>query len=517
MKTETYFKPAREMPYRQRLAPAAVALAAVLALCLFYRDTLWSMASIWLRSETFAHGLLVVPISLWLIWRVRDDIAAATPRPWFPALLIVAGAGCAWLLAEIASIASGAQFAVIVMIQATVLTVLGLEMTRRMTFPLMFLLFAAPAGEFLVPTLMNLTADFTVWAVAASGVPVYREGNHFVIPSGRWSVVEACSGIRYLIASLMAGSLYAYLQYRSYARRAVFMVAAAAVPLVANWLRAYLIVMVGHLSNNEYAAGVDHLVYGWIFFGIVILLMFWIGSFWREDDEPRAAMTRYETAALRSKIPRGCVIAAVLAVIVGTMWRPVDLLIESRMSATEPSLEALAGENGWVSAASSATAWQPRFIAPTAQLQQSFVKGDRRVGLYIAYYSRQGQGHELVNSENVLVTSKDTAWREVSAGSRLQTWNGAPLEVRTVELQSQDTRLVVRHWFWVNGKATASDYAAKALLALAKLFAGDDDSVAVMIYTPALESPADAQQVLDEFSADMSAVIERALRRARQR
>jgi exosortase A len=517
LKTETYFKPAREMPHMKRLAPAAAALAAVLALCFFYRDTLWSMVSIWLRSDTFAHGLLVVPISLWLIWRVREEIAAAVPRPWFPALLVVTGAGFGWLLADIASITSVTQFAVIVMIQATVLTVLGTEMTRRMMFPLAFLLFAAPAGEFLVPTLMNLTADFTIWAVAASGVPVYREGNQFVIPSGRWSVVEACSGIRYLIASLMAGSLYAYLQYRSYARRAAFMVAAAVVPLVANWLRAYLIVMVGHLSNNQYAAGVDHLVYGWVFFGIVILLMFWIGSFWREDGEPRTAAARYETRAALSKIPTSCVLAAVLAVVAGALWRPVDLLIESRMSAIDPSLEAVAGENGWVSSASPAIAWTPRFIAPTAQLQQTFVKGGKRVALYIAYYSRQGQGHELVNSENVLVTLKDTAWHEVSADSRLQIWNGAPLEVRTAELQSRDTRLVVRHWFWVNGTATASDYAAKALLAFAKLFAGDDDSVAIMIYTPGLESPADAQQVLDEFSADMSAVIERALQRARQR
>ena len=140
-------------------------------------------------------------------------------------------------------------------------------MARVLAFPLAFLFFAVPFGEIFVPTLIDWTADFTVAALRFSGVPVYREGNHFVIPTGRWSVVEACSGVRYLIASLMVGTLYAAIAYRSARRRACFIVAAILVPIVANWLRAYMIVMLGHLSNNRLATGVDHIIYGWMFFG----------------------------------------------------------------------------------------------------------------------------------------------------------------------------------------------------------------------------------------------------------
>ena len=57
-------------------------------------------------------------------------------------------------------------------------------------------------------------------------------------------------------------------------------VVALVVPLVANWLRAYIIVMLGHLSGNKIATGVDHLIYGWVFFGIVIMVMFMIGARW---------------------------------------------------------------------------------------------------------------------------------------------------------------------------------------------------------------------------------------------
>ena len=128
-------------------------------------------------------------------------------------------------------------------------------------FPLLFLFFAVPFGEALVPKLMDWTADFTVAAVKLSGVPVYREGTHFVIPSGQWSVIEACSGIKFLIASLMGGSLYAWLLYRSPGRRLAFIGASIVVPLLANWLRAYTIVMVGHLSNNRLMTNDDHIVF----------------------------------------------------------------------------------------------------------------------------------------------------------------------------------------------------------------------------------------------------------------
>jgi exosortase len=140
----------------------------------------------------------------------------------------------------------------------------------------------------MLPSMMQWTADFTVFALQLSGVPVLREGLQFVIPTGSWSVVEACSGVRYLIASFMVGTLFAYLNYRSSWRRAVFMLVSLLVPIVANWVRAYLIVMTGHLSGNELAVGADHLIYGWVFFGIVIGLMFMIGARWTEPDLPAA-------------------------------------------------------------------------------------------------------------------------------------------------------------------------------------------------------------------------------------
>ena len=251
----------------------------VTVILLSYFQTTWSMVSIWGRSDTFAHGFLIFPFSAYLIWSQRRRLSTVSIQPNLSALVILGGIGLGWLLATLASAQVVAQFLLIVMIPASVWVILGSRMIRELAFPLAYLLLAVPFGEALIPPLINFTADFTVGALQLTGVPVYREGSFFTIPSGNWSVVEACSGLRYLIASFTLGTLYAYLTYRSLTRRLIFIGLSIIVPVLANGVRAYLIVMTGHLSDMRLAVGIDHLIYGWVFFGIVMLLLFWVGTF----------------------------------------------------------------------------------------------------------------------------------------------------------------------------------------------------------------------------------------------
>ena len=258
-------------------------LLAVLAWILFwYRDTGLAMVTIWGRSETYTHAFIVPPISLWLIWRKRHELALLQPAPTLWLALPIAATTLFWLMGELTAVNALTQTALVVTLILATVSVLGLRVSREIAFPLAFLLFCIPIGDFMLPRLMDWTASFTVFALRATGIPVYQEGLQFVIPSGRWSVVEACSGIRYIIASLTVGTLFAYLNYVSLRRRLAFVAVSLLVPIIANWLRAYMIVMIGHLSGNKLAVGVDHLIYGWVFFGFVMLLMFVIGARWSE-------------------------------------------------------------------------------------------------------------------------------------------------------------------------------------------------------------------------------------------
>lgn len=494
---------------------AALALALCLAWILYwYRDTAVAMVGIWGRSETFTHGYIVPPIVLWLIWRLRGTLARLEPRPSPWVGLLIAGSGFAWLLGDLASVNAVTQLALVATLVLAVPAILGAHVARVMIFPLGFLFFAVPIGEFALPRLMDWTAEFTVIALRLSGIPVYQEGLQFVIPSGNWSVVEACSGVRYLIASLTTGTLFAYLNYSSLRRRLIFVGVSILVPIVANWLRAYLIVLLGHVSGNKLAAGVDHLIYGWVFFGIVIMIMFVIGARWAEAPAGAEAITPLPRPRGLASLPAGLVAVAVA----GLAWLPhgANRWIAGNDQVSAPKL-AIADTGtlaGWAPAQPFST-WRPAFINPSAELRQTFERDGQRVGLYIAYYRNQSYEHKLVSSENVLVKSLDKEWVKVASGARDLAIDGNGVSIRTTELRSlADRRLVVWQWYWINGRLTASDHLAKAYTAISRLSGQGDDAAVIIVHAPKDGGqPPDA--VLESFVRTTGGGIDRLLAQAR--
>ena len=491
------------------------ALCFCLAWILFwYWDTAVAMVTIWYRSETFAHAFLVPPISLWLIWRQRHALATLAPRPSGWVLLLMALSGFGWLLGELAAVNAVTMLSLVALLVLCVPALLGPRVAQAMMFPLAYLFFAVPIGEFVMPQMMEWTAEFTIRALELTGIPVYREGLHFVIPSGSWSVVEACSGVRYLIASVVVGTLYAYLTYRSLTRRLAFIAVSLVVPIVANWLRAYMIVMIGHLSGNKLAVGVDHLIYGWVFFGVVILLMFMIGARWAEHPDASATADgpRLGSSSAPSFVARTWPVMALLAVVTALphVWlRFIDHMEAARGDASV-SLTLQAAQ-GWATTESPAIQWRPAFTNPTAEFQTEFVRDEHRVGAFIGYYRQQNFDHKLVTSANVLVKSHDPEWKRVTAGARAITIGNAAFPVRTAELSGGGgTRLTVWQWYWINGYLTTSDYTAKALQAFLRLLGRGDDSAVVVLYAPKAQEAG-----LDEFVASHLMAIDEALRSMR--
>ncbi|MFN9747242.1 MAG: archaeosortase/exosortase family protein, partial [Betaproteobacteria bacterium] len=100
--------------------------AVLLAIGLLYGDTLVAMAGIWRRSETFAHAWLVPPIVLWLVWRMRGELALLAPRPAPWVLLPMAVVAFGWLLGDLAGINAVTQLAVTALLVLAVPAVLGL-------------------------------------------------------------------------------------------------------------------------------------------------------------------------------------------------------------------------------------------------------------------------------------------------------------------------------------------------------------------------------------------------------
>ncbi|MFP5380842.1 MAG: exosortase A [Gammaproteobacteria bacterium] len=484
----------------------SVIMAGVLAaLFTLFWPTFFSMAEIWERSETFAHGYIIFPISLWLIWRQRDELAQVPTRPDARGLLLLVAAGAGWLLADAGSVNVVAQYAFIALLIGAVWTLLGWAFVWAAFFPLMFLFFAVPVGEFLIQPLMGVTADFTVAMLQLTGIPVYREGTFFSIPSGDWSVVEGCSGLRYLIASVTLGVLYAYLTYRSWKRRLLFSIAAIIVPIFANSGRAYMIVMIAHLSDMKLALGVDHYIYGWAFFGLVMLLLFWVGGFWREDGQPQTRMPG--VAPLEAEPPRPLLPFALLVLGVSGVWPGYAAWLNARPLPAMPEMRVDA-RGGW-QAREAFTSWAPHWVGADRQFRESYAQAGRRVMLELNYYATQRQDAELINSQNFMIRQKDEVWSNVGERILVVEIAGVSRAVRQAKLLGRDgQRLLVWQWNRIGEYGTVNDHVAKLMLALDRVRMRRDDGLSVLIATPYDESGLDmAAATLSRFAADMEPAI----------
>ena len=498
-----------------RQAAGLLALA-LLAPFLLYFGTVRSIVSIWNSSETFAHGYVILPISLWLIWRRRANFALYPPKPYAPALLLLAGLGAGWLAAQLGEVQVVAQYTFVAMFPAAALALLGPRLAGSLAFPLLFLLFAVPFGEVFVGPLIQFTADFTVWAVRATGIPVLRSGTRFELPTGNWSVVEACSGVRYLISSITLGCLYAYLTYRSTARRALFIGLSVIVPIVANGLRAYMIVMIGHLSGMELATGVDHIIYGWLFFGLVMFVMFWIGSYWREDTSGPAeagGAAPLRIAGDGATPPRlAATVAAVLALCAA--W-PAAALVGERAN-HNPATVRFDRLDLALPQAAEFTDWKPAYLEPDARLHRVYRQGALPVGLTVLYYRNQGKDKTLISSVNRLAGYED-AWHEVDGAGRTEALGGRPLALRESVLRAQGRApLLVWSFKWIGGHYTSSDYQGKLWQAASKALLRGDDGAAVMLAVP-YDDPEQARAALRRFLQEQGGALDRALTEQRER
>lgn len=461
--------PRLQLKRQQRKALLTLTLLVLVYAAVFW-PSLMSMAAIWWRSETYAHGMLIPLISLWLIIRKGPQLTTLEMGPDWRALIPLLGLCFVWLLGLAADVLVVEQMAAILILIALVVVTLGRTVAKTLAFPLAYLIFAVPFGDQLTPYLQQVTADITVQALQLSGVPVYFNGLLIEIPSGRFEVAEACSGLHYLIASVALGTLYAHLTYRRLRSRLIFIAASALMTVLANGIRAYLIVLIAHLSDMKYATGVDHLIYGWLFFGLVVMLMFWIGSWWR-DPEP-AFNPDQKTSAVSSLMedrPRSRVYAAPAAAL-------VILLLTctwGQLMKLTPQLSALPIQQfslpPWTQQAADALDWRPKFVGADRIFHATYrLDHDATVGLYIADYQSEHQGKELISGVNRWYTTN--AWTPAGRTTRTVPVGSGQLKVNVLELRTLDGNMRrIWYWFYAYKRPVANPMEVKLLQALNKL------------------------------------------------
>lgn len=274
--------------WRGALPRLALAWAAITSVTL--RE--WGeMLHQWWSIDTYAHIVLIPPVIAWLVLLRREQLVQLDPRSWLPGLAVLALALGLWLAGRASGVNLLAQAGAVAALQAAVLAMLGPRVAAALLLPLGFMVFLVPFGDEIIPALQAITARIAIALTLWSGVPATIEGIHIATPVGLFIVAEACSGVKFLIAMVALGVLVCFTAFASWKRRVLFMLACVVVPVIANGVRAWGTIYLAQSLGVEFAAGFDHIFYGWIFFAIIVAGL--LGAAWPlfERDAEEAGFT----------------------------------------------------------------------------------------------------------------------------------------------------------------------------------------------------------------------------------
>lgn len=408
---------ARIMP-AWRLPLLQLSIAALALLALFWRDWL-AMADQWWNSSTYNHILFVPAILVWLVSVRVQELARLQPRAWWPGLFVIAGALLMWLLGALAGVNVARQLGAIAMVQGAVVTLLGPRVSAGLIFPLFYALFLVPFGDELVPALQLITAKLTIAFTHMSGIAAQIDGVFIDTPAGLFEVAEACSGVKFLVAMVALGVFVSHVSFTSRAKRAAFLAVCVVMPIIANGIRAWGTIYIAQFQGIEFAAGLDHIIYGWIFFAIVMgvtLALSW-RFFDRAVDDHFIDAGAIGRAGWLGRLPQGAIrpsrALAAIAVLAfaGFMWEG----LASRVSAPMPANIALPDVPGWHRADYTPEIWwEPRANGADHRLLGSYRDfTGRRVEVFFALYAAQDDGREAGGyGQGALIPESDWRWLE---------------------------------------------------------------------------------------------------------
>jgi len=488
-------------PQRRWLVAGIVIVVVIVAL----QDTFAAMARLWVEIDHFNHCLLIAPASAWLIWRQRHVLAAIEPSVSLTGLVMVVLVAGLWVLGAVAHIAVVQDFAAIGLIPLSIWVIFGTPTVRVILFPLGYLFFLVPFGAFLIPPMMGFTADMTVAAVRASGVAIYHDGFYFAIPNGSFRIIEACSGIRMLMAGVAVGALFAYLNFHSWRRRALFLGGVVILAIIANWVRAYIVVMAAHISGMDFVA--DHVWLGYVIFAIVIVIMLWSGSRFSDIDHDAGtgsyAVSGSSTAPGTGTLGRTLIAACVIVgVVVSTSLFASTVIKRAALTTHQPVASLPAGHDGWSGPAPPPDDWYPEFRGDTMTQSGRYLGPSAAVDVYIISYRSLSPQSELISETNRIFDPERWMLVDKTIGTADSAADQPLAYIETELREFTGIRRLVRHWYVVDGRSHRSQMAVK-LIELGNTLAGrPTPSGVVVISTRFYDDAGQAGRVLDAFMAE---------------
>lgn len=255
-----------------------VGVVLLLALLLLaYAGPLRNLATRWANDADYSHGFLVPFFSAYLLWHRRKMAQDRSAGGWwFGAGLIILG-GLARLAAIVLSEPLGEPVSMILCIMGIPVLLGGWAWLKWSWPSVFFLCFMVPIPGFIngivSGPLQRIATDCSTWVLQTIGVPATAQGNVIWLTSGKIGVVEACSGLRMLVAFGAITFAAACLVQGAMWERIVILLSAVPIAIASNVIRIAATGLAHEKLGAEIADFIFHDLAGWLMMPLAVLLL----------------------------------------------------------------------------------------------------------------------------------------------------------------------------------------------------------------------------------------------------
>lgn len=388
--------------FQKTLVSAGVLLVALVA----YWPATSALVDYWLDPNSGgSHGLLIVILCGWLLWRASPKLADVPQRVSPLGCGLLALSGVAWLI----FLKAGIQDLQLLMLPAilflSVYAAAGWRAAWVLGFAIGFLGFALPAWGTLGDPLQVLTARAVGIIAPAIGLPVRMSGFLAYLPNGTFEVARGCSGINFFVVGLAIAALLGELEEGSIRRRAMLLLMAGVLAIVSNWIRVLAIIALGYATDmRNVLVTSGHLVFGWVLFVILLVAWVWMVTRGTPAVARKPTPTSVSSSAAMPQAPLQLWPLA-LAGVALSLGPGLDYISVTNARAAHEPLDAPLGRASWHGPQPVAGGpWQPVFMGRHVQWHVAYSgAAGRDVEVVGVGYDAQEQGRELVNEGNSLL------------------------------------------------------------------------------------------------------------------
>lgn len=505
-----------------RAADWLISLCYGVVLFFIYQEALtWLVVKDWAR-EDYSSSALIPLVVAYLIWEKRRQLAESASSPsWRGGVPLLLGIAFFWL-GEL----SGEFFTLYLSFWLVVVGLcwlhLGWDKLKIISSPLFFSLTMFPLPNFLNNQLSLklklLSSQLGVAMIQLSGMSAFREGNVIDVGFTRLQVVDACSGIRYMMPLVAMAILLAYYYKARLWKRVLVVLSALPVSVVTNGFRIASVGVLYPFFGQKAAEGFFHDFSGWFIFMFSLGLL--LAEIWllkRILPEPTSA--KKETPTAQRKLPasplpvRQFVTALIILSATLAAAKGIDFKEKTPISRPLTRFPAVIGEWSGV-----ATPMEQIYRDALSFSDYTIINyrnpGGDEINFYTAYYSSQTKGGSIHSPATCLPGS---GWNFEESGVVSVPLDGAAggrtLQVSRAFMEKGGQRDLTYYWFPQRGRILTNAYQLKLYAFWDALMHRRTDGALVRVITPvrAHEQLADAESRMQSFVKQLEPVLEQYL------